>query len=511
MPSPITPNDLKELLNDVGGSFCDKFLKLLKGFPEAVYGILLYERNEDGTISDEMKDDICALECAGGGGSGGGNNLAAPTNVSATDGTLGDRVRITWSAVVAATSYIIFRRDTATAVGSTQIGTSLTATFDDTTAAADTVYYYWVKSTNSTDTSDYSTPDSGYISTELDAVTTLDATQGFSDPSGTQTVQLVWTPVLGATEWDIYRGATNVFAAATKIDSDRVPFDGTTSVLTGPTPTFIDNGDELVYYDQPPSASSQYYYWVKAKRTTPTAAVSAESNSALGWATGLGTGAAFLSFWDIPANGATATVPASATKAWLVLFGNGAAGAGGSGTLGGGGGGGGAVCWGEIACSPGDEFRITHTVGPAGNAAATTNGGAGAQTDLEYKPLAGAYAMVMRSTAATGGIFSASGNGAGGTGSTGTTSGITGPQTRAGRNGEAASGNAGGRGGHRFGYYKLPGAHFSGTLGGGFSSDNNQSGGGSYAVATFPALATGGNNATTTSLVQSRARIYFYT
>jgi hypothetical protein len=510
MPSPITPNDLKELLNDTGGSFCDKFLRLLKGFPEAVYNILLYERNEDGTLTDAMEDDICALGCAGGGGGGGGgSSLSAPTSVSATDGTLGDRVRITWNVVVAATDYDIYRRDTATAEGSTLIGTTTSLTFDDTTAVADTVYYYWVKARNATLTSAFSTPDSGYISTELDAVTTLEATQGFSHQTGTKTVQLVWTPTLGATAWDIYRGATNVFADATKIDSDRVPFDGTASVLTGPTPTFIDNGDELVYFDAPAATESKWYYWVVGKRTSPTAAVSAESNSAQGWALGAADGATVIGQFLIPSQGPTATVPASAVRAWVVLFGNGGAGAGGNAAVGGGGGGGGAVCWGEIPVTPGDEFRITLSVPPAGNAAAATSGGAGAQTDLEYKPLAGAYSMIMRSSVAAGGAYAAAGGGAGGAGSTGSTSGVTNPQTRPGRSGEAGSGNRGGRGGHRFGFYRFPGAHFAGTSPSNYASDSGQSGGGSYAVASAPSLAVGGNNATTTSNVQANAIIIY--
>lgn len=511
MPAPFGPNDMKELLNDTGGSFCDKFLRLVKGFPEMVYDILLYERNEDGTISDEMKADICALGCAGGsGGGGGGASLAAPTGVSATDGTLGDRVRITWNVVIGATDYDIYRRDTATVEGATLIGTTTDTTFDDTGAVDDQLYYYWIKARSevggTTLTSPFSNPDSGYISTALAAITDLDASQGFyNDPTGY--VHLVWTPVTGAQAYDIYRSDTNTFSTATLIDGDRVP--QLANPNTGPTPTFVDNIDELVYMDQPAVANAKYYYWVKAKRTTPTPAASAESNSAQGWVLGWGDGAANLSNGGITASGGVFNVPAGATKAWIVLFGNGGAGAGGNAQFGGGGGGGGAVVWGELTVATGGIFRLTLSAPPAGNAPTATNGGAGAISDLEYQPPAGAYAMVLRSSAATGGLFSSSGAGVGGSPSAGSyDAAVVTPGARSGRAGLPGSGAAGGRNGYRFSGWRTPGAHFNGfNAVTSWSGDGAQGGSGSFASPSAPALATGGENAS--SGIQAQVRIVF--
>lgn len=513
MPSPVTPNDLKTLLNDTGGSFCDKFLRLLKGFPEAIYNLLLYERNEDGTISDAMKDDICALGCAGGDGTGGPStgSLSAPTNVSATDGTLGDRVRITWNTVSGATSYQIFRRDTSDSSGATIIGTSTLATFDDITAVVDTVYYYWIKAVNATlnQISGFSAPDTGFRATALDAVTTLDASQGLNDTI----VSLVWTPVAGATSYDIYRNTSGVFDADDIIDSDRVPFNNERTSLTGPTPTFVDAGGDLVYFDTPPTHLAKFYYWVVAKRGAPTPAVSAESNSALGWSWGIGdTSTQVSTTWSIPSNGPTSTVPVGATRAWIVLFGNGGSGAGGGAAVGGGGGGGGAMAWGILPVAAGGVFRITNSAAAAGNAAATTNGGTGAQSDLEYQPPAGAFAMVLRSSPATGGLFNGAGGGLGGTGSGASAdAAVVDAQLRPGRNGEAGSGNKGGRGGNHCFAFRMPAAHVVGESGSqnmSWTGDDDMSGGGSWAVAIAPGLATGGNNAV--GGVQAKARIVYY-
>ncbi|MDX2130744.1 MAG: PKD domain-containing protein [Planctomycetota bacterium] len=66
---------------------------------------------------------------------------------SATDGTLSDRVRITWPSVPDSTGYIVMRNTVNQTSGSTQVGQvdSATTTFDDLTAAPGTTYYYFVR------------------------------------------------------------------------------------------------------------------------------------------------------------------------------------------------------------------------------------------------------------------------------------------------------------------------------------------------------------------------------
>lgn len=499
MPSPVTPAAVKETINDVGAPLCGKFFNLLRRLPELFYQIILYERNEDGTLSEEFKLDVCALGCAGGSGGGGGTGgLTAPTGVSATDGTLGDRIRVTWNPVLAATSYQVWRGDSSSIDSADVLGTTSSTLFDDTSALPDVIYTYWVRALDGTNVSNFSASDTGYISTDLGAVSDLQASQGFYLGFGaSQYVILVWTPVTGGQAYDIYRHTVNNFAAATKIDSDRVPFDNTnTHTSIGPSPQFVDNDGELVYYHQPPDNFVQYFFWVVPKRTTPTPAVGLNSNSADGWAVGFGDGVSPAGSGFILDDATTSTVvPAGMTRAWIVLFGSSGGGAGGSTSVGGGGGGGGAMAWGELAVSAGGVLQMVFTPNSTtGNAANSTNGVAGSITAVAYQPPAGAFTNKLQTSAPGGGVFATTGDGAGGAGGIAGSVGMTSVVLKNGRPGKPASGNRGGRGGAWFGSTRVPGAHYNGFAA--FSSFNGNSdhgAGGSYASPSSIALATGGS------------------
>jgi hypothetical protein len=88
---------------------------------------------------------------------------AAPTNVAATDGTLSDRVRVTWTASTGALAYDVYRSTTNSSASATVIGANVAATtFDDLTAVAGTTYYYFVKAKNAKGASAFSTSNSGF-------------------------------------------------------------------------------------------------------------------------------------------------------------------------------------------------------------------------------------------------------------------------------------------------------------------------------------------------------------
>jgi subtilisin-like proprotein convertase family protein len=72
-----------------------------------------------------------------------------PPSLSASDGTLSDRVRVTWAAGTGATSYDVRRHTSAIFASSTLLGNTASLTFDDTTAVAGTTYHYWIVSRNS--------------------------------------------------------------------------------------------------------------------------------------------------------------------------------------------------------------------------------------------------------------------------------------------------------------------------------------------------------------------------
>lgn len=92
---------------------------------------------------------------------------AAPTGVSATDGTQTDRVRITWSASSGATDYQVFRSAINNSTSATSIGTTASTTFDDLTTAVGETNFYWVTATNSGGTSPFSASDAGFRGASL--------------------------------------------------------------------------------------------------------------------------------------------------------------------------------------------------------------------------------------------------------------------------------------------------------------------------------------------------------
>jgi hypothetical protein len=93
----------------------------------------------------------------------GRQEIANPINVSASDGTYTDRVRISWSLVSGADNYTVYRA--ATPSGSKlSIGSAASGNYyDDFSAAEKSTYYYFVTAGNSYGSSDYSTPDTGYV------------------------------------------------------------------------------------------------------------------------------------------------------------------------------------------------------------------------------------------------------------------------------------------------------------------------------------------------------------
>jgi hypothetical protein len=86
----------------------------------------------------------------------------APTGVSATDGTFTDRVRITWNAAAAATSYHVYRNTTNDSGSALSLASVTSTSYDDSGASGTQVYWYWVRAFNAVGGSPYSASDSGY-------------------------------------------------------------------------------------------------------------------------------------------------------------------------------------------------------------------------------------------------------------------------------------------------------------------------------------------------------------
>lgn len=510
MPFLTTPTVVREALPSTTEGKCSAFSKLFR-FPQILLTFVGDIVGEDGNFTDAFKAMLCALSCVknGGGGGGGGTpnpNMPAPTGVNATDGTYDDHIQVTWNAatapsgIAAVTSYKIYRStsDNADPNAAALIATVAAplVTYNDpvdTDLAQGSTYNYWLKATNGTDTSAFSASDVGSASAptaSLTAVTDLAATQGFDDGSSAP-IALVFTPLSGATRFDLYRNTVNDFATATKVMADFVPQSTTDHFISTTSPDQAwDNTGEWVAYHFPPSPIVHYFFWVITKKNSPPA-VSLHSNAAEGWVRSFYAPYLGPSPKRIDRNTATLTegVDFNGPNVRIVLTGGGAAGAGGSQIHGGAGGGGPAVVVKNMTVAGGSviTYEDSPDVEDTGNSPADTSGGNGSDAIIKLNGV-----EIMRAGAGAGGEFNGSGDGAGGAGGIGTGAGTV---IYNGRPGKDASGPSGGRSGFRFGTRRYPGAHYNNFLSGSWTGDGvgpGFPGSGCYAAPGVEVLSVGG-------------------
>lgn len=87
-----------------------------------------------------------------------------PPTVSASHGTYGDRIRVTWTAAFAACEYAVFRSTSSTGAKTQVSAWQSGCAFDDSGISRGTIYYYWVKARNSGGESGYSAYCQGWAS-----------------------------------------------------------------------------------------------------------------------------------------------------------------------------------------------------------------------------------------------------------------------------------------------------------------------------------------------------------
>lgn len=131
-------------------------------------------------------------------------HLTKPVGLQATDGTFGDHVRVSWSAVEGATRYHVYRASGESAPY-TMIGSTTNTEFDDQDVSLGIVYWYSVRACAEGACGPRSEPTSGYAEL-LDehvptAPTDIRATRG---DHGNRVV-VRWEAVEYATGYDIYR------------------------------------------------------------------------------------------------------------------------------------------------------------------------------------------------------------------------------------------------------------------------------------------------------------------
>lgn len=158
MPAP-KPSEFNALIPSGSSSVCQKLNLVLLRLPVLVAQAIAFLFKEDGTLTDEFKALIGAAATETGGA-----GLSAPSGLSATDGSNTNKIVVSWTAVTGAT-YILFRSEGDDSNAATQLATVASGTtYEDFDIVVGTVYRYWVKATTGTQTSGFSSSDTGYAS-----------------------------------------------------------------------------------------------------------------------------------------------------------------------------------------------------------------------------------------------------------------------------------------------------------------------------------------------------------
>jgi len=125
---------------------------------------------------------------------------SAPTSVTATANSA-NSITVSWESVTGATEYYIYRSTTSNGTYS-QVGTSATNSYTNTSLSTNTTYYYKVAAYNSGGTGNQS----GYVSatTLPSAPTSVTATANSAN-----SIAVSWESVTGATGYYIYRSTTS--------------------------------------------------------------------------------------------------------------------------------------------------------------------------------------------------------------------------------------------------------------------------------------------------------------
>ena len=167
--------------------------------------------------------------------SGGGNDFGTPDSgfrglatpdVSASDGTYSDKVRVTWTSIQGAESYTLYR-GTSEAGYSTSLPNLTTTSYDDTNAVRGTLYYYWVKAVAPVDDSSMGGPNTGYRNYAAPAGVAA------SDGTYTDKVRVTWLGSANATRYQVWREPAAGGTAQKLGATASPPFDDSTAVPGG--------------------------------------------------------------------------------------------------------------------------------------------------------------------------------------------------------------------------------------------------------------------------------------
>ncbi|HYE32116.1 MAG TPA: fibronectin type III domain-containing protein [Methylomirabilota bacterium] len=190
MPAPVTPDEFKATIPSPTAGACKSLLMAWIRLPWLVWRLVSWMFNSDGSLSKSFKEEVGVATGA----------LAAPTGLSATDGTSSTKVTITWTPVLGATYYEVYRSEQNDSDTASVIATSLSHQYEDTTGTLGKTYYYWAVARNGTQTSEFSNGDAGYTLSGAPS-------GGGGTPGGGASDDQEWT---GNSVWTVPPGVTSI-------------------------------------------------------------------------------------------------------------------------------------------------------------------------------------------------------------------------------------------------------------------------------------------------------------
>ena len=149
---PFGPEDFKNVIPAANSSLCQKMLLALVKLPTMIYQIISWMMNADKTAKDGFKEWLGLATGV----------LSQPQSVIASNGTYTNKVRVTWTSVVGAGWYNVYRATSNDSALKTLLATSETPSYDDESTADNQHYFYWIEAKTSSGTSQLSLSDEGY-------------------------------------------------------------------------------------------------------------------------------------------------------------------------------------------------------------------------------------------------------------------------------------------------------------------------------------------------------------
>lgn len=142
--------------------------------------------------------------------------ISPPANVTATDGTYSDRVRISWSSVSGASHYRVYYNTVNSFATATALDIWQQGLYNEHFVSPGQTYYYWVAAATDGYGANESAPggpDTGYAGIIISPPTGVSAYDG----TNTNLIGVSWSSVSGASYYRVYRSTNNDSANASAV------------------------------------------------------------------------------------------------------------------------------------------------------------------------------------------------------------------------------------------------------------------------------------------------------